>query len=239
MNGACSPRVLVLAPMRSELRPVVRAMHGQLQQLGGNAVHVGRAGRATLTAGLIGMGPAQARRATERLLDAAVFDRVVVSGICGGIGPGSPVGDLVVPAEVEDLTTGRRFVPSTISSHRPVGVLSTTNAELILDDQRLGELSQRGTVALDMETSAVAEVCEASGIPWSVFRVVSDRADEGLLDHAVFGLLETDGSVNLGRTLRYLAARPVRVRALARLARDSSMAIRRAAAAAVAACATL
>jgi adenosylhomocysteine nucleosidase len=225
--------------MRSELRPVLRSMGtSRPGRLGEVPVHHGRAGQAELTAAMIGVGPQRAGQSTERLLDAGEFAHVVVTGIAGGIGPDIAVGDLVTPAEVEDLSTGERFVPGTIGDHRPSGVLSTT-AELIEDEQRIGDLIARGIVAMDMETAAVAAVCHRRGIPWSVFRAVSDRPQDGLLDHGVFELLEADGSVNLGRALSYVASRPWRVRGLARLARDSSGASRRAASAAVAACAEL
>ena len=172
-----APQVLALAPMRSELRPLVRALGAKPSRLGTLAVHVGRAGRAEVTAALIGVGPEAARTATERLLDAGGFDHVVVSGIAGGIGPGGSVGDPVAPEMVEDVASGRRFTPAPLGDRRPSGVLLTT-AELIVDDDHIRSLVDRGVVALDMETSAVAEVCEARGRPWSVFRVVSDRPEE-------------------------------------------------------------
>lgn len=232
-------RVLVLAPMRSELRPVVQAISGRKGLLGSAPVHVGRAGGAVVTTAQIGVGPGPAGRSARRLLEAGSFDHVVVSGIAGGIGPGVAVGDLVVPTEVEDLTTGRRFTPAAVGGHRRAGALATTAAELILDEGRLAELVARGIVALDMETAAVAEACEERDVPWSVYRVVSDRPEDGLLDHDVFGLLEADGSVNLAKTVRYVATHPSRVGALARFGRDASAGARRAAAAAVATCADL
>ena len=233
-----APRALVLAPMRSELRPVVRAMSGRPGTLGGTPVYEGTAGATAITTAQIGVGPDAARRATQALLDAADFDHVVVSGIAGGIGPDVAVGELMTPAVVEDLATGRRFEPAPLGERGSTGTIGTTH-ELILDEGRLAGLVARGVVGLDMETSAVAEVCEARGTPWSVFRVVSDRPQDGLLDHGVFEMLEVDGTINVGRALRYVAARPTRVRHLARLARDSGGAARRAARAAVAACAAL
>lgn len=233
-----SPRVLILAPMRSELRPLVRMTGGRPDRIGGSDVHVGRAGRATVTMAMIGVGPAAARRSTERLLDAAGFDHVIVSGIAGGVGHDAPVGGLVTPAEVEDLATGRRFSPTSLGYHPPAGVLSTT-AELIVDEEAVAALVDRGVVALDMETAAVAEVCEQRGRAWSVFRVVSDRPDEGLLDQGVFELLEVDGTINVGRALRYLLTKPARLRPMVRLGRDAAAAARKAARAAVSASATL
>ena len=231
-------RALVLAPMASELRPVVRAMSGRPGRLGDRAVHRGRAGDCDVTAAMIGVGPEAARRSTEALLDAAEVDHVVVSGIAGGIGPGLEVGDLMVPAEVEDLASGRRFSPATFAPHTASGTIATTH-ELILDDARLAEMVERGIIVLDMETAAVGEVCEGRGVPWSVFRVVSDRPSDGLLEHGIIELLESDGTVNVARALRYLAARPTRVGPMYRLARDFGGAARRAARAAVAACASL
>lgn len=233
-----APEVLALAPMRSELRPLVRAMGGRSARLGGADVHVGRAGRCRVTAAMIGVGPEAAARSTRRLLEAASFDHVVVSGIAGGIGGGGSVGDLIIPAEVEDLSSGRRYAPAPLGHHRPSGLLATTH-ELILDDDRVAALVERGVVALDMETAAVAEVCAEHGRPWSVFRVVSDRPEDGLLDQGVFELLQTDGTIHLGRTLRYVANRPRRIGPLTKLARDSSGAARRAAYAAMSACSTL
>jgi adenosylhomocysteine nucleosidase len=231
-------RALVVAPMRSELRPLTRSLGARAVRLAGAWVHRGRAGGTSVTVALIGVGPGPAGRATRRLLEAERFDHVVLSGIAGGIGPGVAVGDLVVPAEVEDLTDGRRFTASPLGGWHPSGVVGTTAAELILDEGRLAELTARGVVALDMESAAVAEACEGRGVPWSVFRAVSDRPEDGLLDDDVFGLLEADGSVNAGRALRYVAARPARARPLARLVRDATRAARRAAEAALEACAS-
>lgn len=238
MTARHAPRVVAMAPMRSELRPVVRAMGGRPDRLGGFEVFVGTAGNASVTATMIGVGPEEARRSAERLLDAASFDHVVVTGIAGGIGPGVAVGDLVTPEEVEDLGTGKRYTPRPLGRHRPGGTVATTH-ELIVDDERIAELVRRGIVALDMETSAVAAVCEERSVPWSVFRVVSDRPEDGLLDHGVFELLEADGTVHPGRTIKYVVTRPSRVRHLARLARDAGGAARKAALATLSACASL
>lgn len=228
----------MLTPMRSEMRPVVRALSARRSTLGGMPVYMGAAGSTTVTVAMIGVGPDAARRATEQALDAGRVDHVVVCGIAGGIAPDIEVGDLMTPAHVEDLATGRQFAPVALGGHGQAGIIGTTH-ELILDEGRLAELVQRGIIGLDMETAAVAEVCERRALPWSVFRVVSDRPQDGLFEHGIMELLESDGTVNVRRAASYVAARPSRVRPLARLARDFGGAARRAARATVAACATL
>ncbi len=55
-----------------------------------------------------------------------------------------------------------------------------TNDELITDLDELAALhAERGVVALDMETAAIAHACEQRGVPWSVFRAISDRSSDG------------------------------------------------------------
>ena len=50
---------------------------------------------------------------------------------------------------------------------------------------------QRGFGAVDMEAAGVAEVCEAAGVDWSVYRGISDRPDEHIVDQAVFSPVQT------------------------------------------------
>lgn len=235
---AQSARALVLCPMRSELRPVVRELRATRATAGASEVFTATTGGTAVTAALIGVGPAAARQATERLLGSGSFDHVVVSGIAGGIGPDIEVGDLVTPAELEDLSTGQRFTPTPLGPHVASGTIGTTD-ELILDEGRLAALVARGIVGLDMESAAVAEVCQARSVPCAVFRVVSDRPQDGLLEPAVMDMLRADGSVDAAKALKVLATRPWRIPALARLGRDAQRAAGRAARAAVAACASL
>jgi len=98
-------------------------------------------------------------------------------------------------------------------------------------------VSNDGVTALDMETAAVAAVCEARLVPWSVFRVISDMA--GDTDDSVLAMANPDGSANVPAVVRYLLPRPWRIFKLARLGRDAQAATNRAADAAIAACASV
>ena len=97
----------------------------------------------------------------------------------------------------------------------------------------LPALRQRGVVSLDMETAAIASQCEAAGVPWSVFRAISDRASDGSVDEEIFALSHQDGTPDGGAVLRYVVRHPGRIPHLARLGRGSRLATRVAAAAAV------
>src|ERR1700722_16317634 len=114
MTGTNRVRVGVLAPMKSELRPVVRAFGLKQAQLGGVSVHTGSVGNADIVATTTGIGTALATSATERLLGLGEFDRVMVVGIAGGVGPSVAIGDLVIPEVVVDGTTGNEYRPAPI-----------------------------------------------------------------------------------------------------------------------------
>jgi adenosylhomocysteine nucleosidase len=234
--------VALLAPMTSELRPLVRLLALRRPGPPGteNGTYAGRVGGLAVTAMRAGVGTDAAARATRRVLDAGRVDHVVVVGIAGGIDDLLAIGDLVFPRAVVDARTGARFTPHPFGDHRARGAgvsdgLLHTSDDLIVDPGAVDELASRGIVALDMETAAVAAVCEERSCPWSVVRAVSDRASDGLVDEAVAGLARPDGSPDLRAVARLVARHPARVGHLARLGRDARIAARAAAEAAASA----
>jgi adenosylhomocysteine nucleosidase len=225
--------VAVLAPMVSELRPVVKVFSLQREEIGGVNVHTGTLGDVEIVAVKIGMGTRAAAAATERLLDATTVDHVLVVGIAGGVVPGVEIGDMIYPRRVVDHASGAEYFPSGLAPGEASGTLLTSD-EFIVDPGELDRLADRGVVALDMETAAVAAVCERRECDWSVVRSVSDRPGE--VPAGVVDLVGADGSPKLGRSIRFMATQPWRVPGLVRMARNSQRAADRAAASAVTAC---
>jgi adenosylhomocysteine nucleosidase len=217
--------------MRSELRAVVRA--GGLARSGGGTVfsHVGRAGAWEVLAGVIGMGPGPARRATERVLSAGPFDHVMVVGIAGGLDPDLPVGSLMVPSRVRLHPEGPLYESRPVGSRVAEGGLMTTDG-LFSDEAVWRPILDSGFGAVDMEAAGVAEVCERAGVEWSVYRGISDRPDENIVDQAVFALGRADGTPDLMAVARYVARHPWRARRLGHLNRCMELAARVAAQAA-------
>jgi len=222
-------RLAFLAPMRGELRPLVRALG--LRRRAGEPLYAGRIGGADVVAVQAGVCPRAAARAAERLLDAFAADRVVVVGVAGAVAPEVAVGGLVVPARVLDLASGAEHVPAPFARAAPRGTLATS-AGFVTDAAEIARLAARGVVALDMETAAVAAVCERRGCAWSVVRAASDRAGDPAVGPEIVALLGEDGRPRVGAAAAYLARAPGRVRVLVRLARDAGRAARAAAAAA-------
>ncbi len=191
-----------------------------------------------MVAATTGMGSAGAAEAARRMLDEGDIDHVMVVGIAGGIDDRLAIGDVIRPGVVIDGASGAEYRPHPLGEGADPpddGALHTSD-ELIVDPDRVAALRARGVIALDMETSAVAAVCEERGCPWSVVRAISDRSSDGMADEAVFGLAHPDGSPNLRAVARFVARHPRRVPRLVRLGRDAGIATNAAAAAAAAAC---
>jgi nucleoside phosphorylase len=114
----------------------------------------------------------------------------------------------------------------------PRGALWTSD-DLVTDPDRLAQLGARGVLALDMETAAVGGACEAAGVPWSVFRVISDRASDGTVNDEVFHLSHPDGTPDTAAVARYFVKHPGALPAMMRLARGARTATHNAADAAI------
>lgn len=221
----------ILCAMPMELRPLRRPLGLSRQGAGWSGALGGR----PVVAVVSGMGTALAEAATEALLDRAYVERVVVVGIAGAVDEETPIGTLLQPEDVVDGRTGAAHRPHPLPGlDRGAGSLWTSD-ELLTDPAVLADLRGRGVVALDMETAAVAAVCERRGVPWSVSRAISDRATDGSVDPAVLAMSNQDGTPNPRAIARYVLANPTRLAGMARLGRQSSLAARVAATAAVAA----
>jgi adenosylhomocysteine nucleosidase len=229
-------RVGVLAPMKSELRSVVKAFALKPGSRNGVSVHTGTVGNADVVATTTGMGTALATRATERLLGLGEFDRVIVVGIAGGVGPSVDIGDVVIPEVVVDGTTGLEYRPAPIDAPAPRGTIVTSD-DFVVDPNRLDALIADGVIAVDMETGSVAAACAARGVPWSAVRAISDRAEDG--DAEMPGLAHSDGTPNGSAILKYFVRHPGRIPYMLKVGRGSVLAAKNAATTAARACARL
>lgn len=219
--------------MPLELRPLRQRLRLRKTRLG----HVGRIGERQVIATVSGVGTALARAAIVRLLDEIDIEWVLVVGIAGATGDHIPIGTLVFPDLVVDGADGSVHRPTPLPVGTPHGKLWTTD-ELLVDPVRHAGLRRDGVLALDMETAAVAKVCEDRGIPWSAVRGISDRAGDGTVDAEIFGLTRADGRPNLPAVGRYLVRHPDGLARLLRLGRGSRLAAERAADAAITAIST-
>jgi nucleoside phosphorylase len=224
--------------MPLELEPLVRALALTETQVSGVTMYEGSLDGRDVIATVTGLGTALATAGTRRLLDALPVRWVLVVGITGALENETPIGHLVLPEIVVNSETGREFRPAPLANGTPSGKMWTTNG-LTTDQRDLSSLLADGVVSLDMETAAIAELCESRNIPWSVFRVISDRASDGSVDDEVFHLSNQDGTPNREAIERYMAEHPERLPLLAQMAENANLATRTAVDAAIEACARI
>ena len=227
------PPIAFVCAMPMELRPLTKRLGLRRAELGGAPARTGTLDGRPVVAVVTGMGTRLADAGTRRLLDAVTPGQVVVVGITGAVDDETPIGHVVLPDLVIDHASGREHRHHVLGPGRGDGALWTT--DVITPASELPALRARGVVALDMETAAVALACEERGVPWAVFRAVSDRATDGSVDDEVFHLSHQDGTPDPRAVLRYLVRHPRRIPGLVRMAKGATLAAGRAADAAVAA----
>jgi nucleoside phosphorylase len=202
-------RVAFVCAMPMELAPLRRNVPLQRSLVGALDAYTGQLAGRPVVATVTGMGTALATAGVERLVEAVEVERVVVVGITGAVDDATPIGTLIRPEVVVDAATGDEYRPEQLGGGTPTGKMWTTDS-LTTDPDVLAELRAAGVVSLDMETAAVAEVCERRGIAWSVFRVISDRATDGSVDDEVFHLSNQDGTPDARAVAAYLRKHPGR-----------------------------
>ena len=230
-----SGRVAFICAMPMELRPLVKKLSLRKTQVGDVTIHTGTVAGREAVAIVTGMGTKLATEGTRQLLDAMAVDHVLVVGITGAVENITPIGTLVLPEVVVNSATGTRHHPTPLGDGNHYGTMWTTDVLLTEPDVVAG-LREQGVVSLDMETAAIADLCEQRSIPWSVFRVISDRATDGSVDTEVFQLSNQDGTPNGPAIARYFAKHPGRIPQMARLAKGAKLATDTAADAAIQAC---
>ena len=226
--------VAFVCAMPMELEPLTRDLGLIATEIDGFAVQTGRLGDRMVVGIVTGMGTALAAAGVERLLDTFDVEHLFVVGIAGAGTHDHEIGVLVMPEVVLHGPSGREHRPTRLGDHEHVGTMHTSD-ELISDLEALVELQARGIVALDMETAAIAHACEARGVPWSVFRAISDRSSDGLVDSEVFAMSNLDGTPNHEAIAAYFEKYPEAAERLAQMGADSVLATENAARAAIAA----
>jgi nucleoside phosphorylase len=155
-------------------------------------------------------------------------------GLAGGLDPGLRAGTIILPSEVISLD-GAGFLTAqawrerfrlVIAKQHPVaaGRLLTSPQPLAAPADKAAAFRRTGAVAVDMESLGVAEVAAARGLPFIAVRVIVDTAAD-ILPRAIVAA-SGEGQVDIRHLIRGLAAAPLDLIAVIRLARQYRCATR-------------
>jgi len=158
-----------------------------------------------------GVGRAAAQRATELLLAGHQPRWLLSAGFAGALDPTRARNDLVLAHEIVD-PQGHKFpvsVPDALgnrSGHVP-GRLLTVDRIVLQPEEKQVLRAQFEADLVDMESSAVVELCNQKLVQFLSVRVISDDATTAL-PREVATILAHTGSYRAGAALRALWRRP-------------------------------
>ncbi len=167
--------------------------------------------------GLTGVGKSAARACIEAILATGARPRrVVVAGFAGALRHGLPLAEVTIASEVVDEYGGRW--ETSWPGERCGRVL--TCEQMIGEPVRKMELGKKHAAdCVEMESSAMAEVCHKHSIPFGCVRVVSDDVNKPL-SRRLMGLVES-GRVSISRLLWEVLRSPKMGIELIRLAKHT------------------
>ena len=203
------PRIALVGAMHEELSAVLALMQdASCHHVAGREFWVGHLQGHRVVAVLSGIGKVDAAITATVLIEKYQVQRILFTGVAGGLASHVKVGDVVVGAELlqHDIDASPLFpqyevpllnlsrFPSDesmtqclIESARQALPQATVHVGLIISgDQFVASASESlrlqsalpEALAVEMEGAALAQVCRDYGVPLCVVRTLSDRADD-------------------------------------------------------------
>ncbi len=119
------------------------------------------------------------RAVTAAELSSSKLEAVVSTGYCGAVDATLREGQIVVAANVLDLSQKETFdcIPVTTENQYASGLIASQD-RIANNVAEKTELQSCGAIAIDMEAAGVAARTKRAGLPFCCIKVVSDRADE-------------------------------------------------------------
>jgi len=202
-------RTAIVAAMHEELSAVLALMpDAHREAAGGREFLVGHLHGQAVVAVLSRIGKVAAATTATALIERFGIERILFTGVAGGLAAGVQRGDVVVADAFlqHDMDASPLFpryeVPLSGSASFPTDVALTSRLAHAVQRALPGARVHRGLVvsgdrfiasaadsqalqralpealAVEMEGAAFAQVCSDYGVPFAAVRTVSDRADD-------------------------------------------------------------
>jgi adenosylhomocysteine nucleosidase len=145
-----------------------------------------------------GMGRDRARRALAEITGKYDLECVISIGYAGALDPVLQVGDLVAADQVvyyetlKSYSLDEKFLSTMPEARR--GTLLTVNEVVATPPEKKALREKFSAVAVDMETSALAEEAQARNLAFASVRAITDTANQELIDCS--HLVAEDGDVS-------------------------------------------
>ncbi|MGH9639167.1 MAG: hypothetical protein ACRD3Y_03840 [Bryobacteraceae bacterium] len=183
-----------------------------------------------------GAGPKLAAHAVEIAiravsmaeLSASRLEAVVSTGYCGALDPQLTESQIVVATEVLDAKSNESFACASAQAEAEfVSGPIVSQDRIAVSAAEKQQLSQRGAIAVDMESSGVASRALRAGLPFAAIRAVSDRADQSFA-FDLNRMRTGEGRIATAKIINYALVHPgviPELRRFKRRAEDASRAL--------------
>jgi adenosylhomocysteine nucleosidase len=155
---------------------------------------------------LSGPGRENAAKAVETLIDGHKPRFILSTGFAGGLSPSFERHDIVSLSKVL-LESGESISVSHLPNEEEISLL-TADHVIQTAEEKKSLFEKTGAAAVDMETSAVAEVCRRRGVPCFAVRAIHDEATETLPPDIEKLLNQKTEAARLGAAIGALWKRP-------------------------------
>lgn len=174
-----------------------------------------------------GTGQIRAQRATQALIDAHGPTWIVSTGFAGSLSADIKIGHIVVADHVvgangEELSIDVGMA-SDVSRGLHVGRLFTADHIVRTIAEKRNLAAETHSIAVDMETLAVARVCRATKTRFMAVRAISDDMSADLPPE-VLSLVGETGAVRFGAVIGSLIKRPSSLKDMWRLREQAAQA---------------
>ena len=180
----------------------------------------GRYDGVRIAAVICGMGFANARRATQALVDAHTPAWILSAGFAGALRDGMKVGNIVMASSLADTHGNELSVemnaPSDPSRGLYVGRIVTVDSMVRTVAEKRALAARFDALAVDMESLAVAQVARDTKTRFVAVRSISDDLSEDLPPE-VLAVTGSTGTTRLGAALTSIWKRPGSVKDMWRL----------------------
>jgi adenosylhomocysteine nucleosidase len=198
-------RVGIIAALKEEIDPLVQSMEDvETCKWGRHIIHQGKIGDCQVVAVSGGVGKIKAAACTQYLIDQFSMEALICTGVAGAVNPRLHTGDIVIsrramqhdfdPGDPELLKKFRkRWLEAdsglvklaleaakemNLADHCRPGKVLTGDQAIVSAEKRRWLWETFGADCVDMESAAVAQVCQMNGVPWVIVRAISDSAEE-------------------------------------------------------------
>lgn len=165
-------KILILTALQIEAKPLAKSLNASRDSKSAYLRYQDAKEKRTIV--VTGVGRHRAVDVLSRELKIFDHDRILITGICGGLAPYLNTGDVHIAQRV--MTPHCPTIEVTWPIKNAKGTMLTSENILASESAKRDAFERYGTEVVDMETYHISCACRDRAIPFAVIRTVCDTA---------------------------------------------------------------